>query len=796
MFPMFDSAAPARTAVPIARASWRVSRFPRFSPESERAFRSEFVAAGQRHKFELWLILLVLAAVLALFHRYYLTDPDTSPVVVPLIVFALVIPAVLRWLSSSYQPWLRWSTALFVISVYIDLACLMVIRAISIAGGHDVIPILLPVAVLAALLVVNVRFAVLLPTVLAGWAGIVVVELIAIPVDSNRLFNLVASTGILLVPLLSTYELERLNRLAWQQKQDLARYSRTDSLTALPNRRAFTEAITADLADRTDRYAPIAVALIDLDGFKDLNDTFGHPAGDRTLAAIGRYLLESSAAHGNGGEMIARLSGEEFVVYWPDPDTATSRRRAEALRAGIGGLRGGLPTPVTASAGFVCRTVDDDPEIAVRQLLACADAALYTAKNGGRDRLIEHTGPVPAGIVDKPRGATDPVGAPSHDDAQWSGTLRFTPAAETRFLEHYRRTGLPLRRAITGGVLAISAVIFVIQESVLQIPADASGVGRMFLAAGIMPAAAVGLATTFVRRTQAWSSYVYIGAIATVVAAQMLQRVIQLPKGYDVVPFLMPLAVLLSLGLAQLHFRALAPALMAMLTGVVVTEALAFPITPFAVLVLGAAVLMAAVVLRFTYRLELASREDWLRAQRLYHLARRDTLTALPNRRAFTDDLAATRAGGLLLLDVDHLKAYNDRYGHAAGDSYLVAVGQAITAATGPDDTVYRVGGDEFATLLAGHGRAEVCARAETVIAAVRTVRMTTGDDGLPASASAGLTLLGPSLEVPQDVDGLIRAADQALYRAKEQGRDRVVIGEVRSSGPQDRSGLRTRPPV
>ena len=46
----------------------------------------------------------------------------------------------------------------------------------------------------------------------------------------------------------------------------------------------------------------------------------------------------------------ANRAGEEFVVYWPDPDTATSRRRAEALRAGIGGLRGGLPTPVTASA--------------------------------------------------------------------------------------------------------------------------------------------------------------------------------------------------------------------------------------------------------------------------------------------------------------------------------------------------------------------------------------------------------------------------------------------------------------
>ncbi|MFZ2510919.1 MAG: GGDEF domain-containing protein, partial [Gordonia sp. (in: high G+C Gram-positive bacteria)] len=375
---MFGSAHESGTTSPVGRASWRQLRlpgFPRFEPEEERAFRAEFVAAGRRHKFELWLLLLVITAILVVFHRYYFTDPGTPRMVLPLLVVALVIPAVLRWLSSSYRPWLRWSTALFVISVYLDVACLMAIRAISIAGGHDLVPILLPVGVLAALLVVNVRFLILLPTVLIGFAGLAVIELLTIPTDSNQLFNVVASGAILLVPLLSTYELERLNRVAWQQKQELARHSVTDALTGLPNRRAFAESVRTDLADRADRSTPIALALIDLDCFKHLNDTLGHPAGDRALTAIGHYLLDDSAAHGSPGELLARLSGEEFAVYWPDLDAASAHRRAEALRAGIGELA--LPMPLTASAGFVSRTpahhnpahdnpAHDDPEIAIR----------------------------------------------------------------------------------------------------------------------------------------------------------------------------------------------------------------------------------------------------------------------------------------------------------------------------------------------------------------------------------------------------------------------------------------------
>lgn len=352
---MFGSDPAPRASPPSGSKSWRrllPARFPRFSPDEEHAFRAEFVAAGRRHKFELWLLLLVITAVLVVFHRYYLTDPGTSRVVLPFLVTGLVIPGLLRWLSSNDQPWLRWSTALFVISAYVDVACLMTIRAITIAAGHDLVPILLPVGVLAAVLVVNVRFSVLLPIVLIGFAGIAVIEMLTIPTDSNQLFNLLASGVILTVPLLSTYELERLSRVAWQRKREFARNSATDALTGLPNRRGFADAVRSDRDASADPSAPIALAVLDLDCFKHLNDTLGHLAGDRALTAVGHYLRDDSAAHGSPGEVIARLSGEEFVAYWPDLDAGAARRRAETLRAGIGELA--LPLRVTASAGFVC----------------------------------------------------------------------------------------------------------------------------------------------------------------------------------------------------------------------------------------------------------------------------------------------------------------------------------------------------------------------------------------------------------------------------------------------------------
>ncbi len=161
--------------------------------------------------------------------------------------------------------------------------------------------------------------------------------------------------------------------------------------------------------------------------------------------------------------------------------------------------------------------------------------------------------------------------------------------------------------------------------------------------------------------------------------------------------------------------------------------------------------------------------------EQLARLSLADPLTGLGNRRAFDDalreELARTaRSGsplGLVMLDVDHFKDFNDRHGHQAGDEALVVVAEALRGAARAEDRACRVGGEEFALLLPGAGEGAAAAVAERVRAAVAA-------DTRPAArltVSLGVAAAGPG----STAEGLVQQADLRLYAAKEGGRDRVV---------------------
>jgi diguanylate cyclase (GGDEF)-like protein len=154
----------------------------------------------------------------------------------------------------------------------------------------------------------------------------------------------------------------------------------------------------------------------------------------------------------------------------------------------------------------------------------------------------------------------------------------------------------------------------------------------------------------------------------------------------------------------------------------------------------------------------------------LSELANSDDLTGLPNRRLLEDrlDHALTRrrsAGdglALIVLDLDNLKAVNDSRGHAAGDSLLRSVSNRVRASVRPEDTVARIGGDEFVVLLEHASRDEALAVAERVRAAVAAAE---------ASSSVGLAWVDDTNVVGLD---LLQAADAAMYAAKRAGGNRV----------------------
>jgi diguanylate cyclase (GGDEF)-like protein len=175
---------------------------------------------------------------------------------------------------------------------------------------------------------------------------------------------------------------------------------------------------------------------------------------------------------------------------------------------------------------------------------------------------------------------------------------------------------------------------------------------------------------------------------------------------------------------------------------------------------------------------------------KLAALSMTDGLTGVVNRRGFDETLAeqwalAGRSGdplALLMLDVDHFKLYNDHYGHQAGDHCLQAVAKVIAAhARRPGDMAARYGGEEFALLYPHSHDAHALASAQEVCAAVAAL-------GMPhALSQTGIVTvsIGVAVRVPdgnEDADTLVWKADQALYRAKQQGRNRAVADAPRES--------------
>lgn len=157
-----------------------------------------------------------------------------------------------------------------------------------------------------------------------------------------------------------------------------------DALTGLLNRRAFIEDAEQLIVLQVKRDRPVAVFMIDLDGFKVINDRFGHPLGDRVL----RVFADTAAAHLRSSDILGRLGGEEFAVVLADACRDNVFRVAERLRAAFADAAAsveGVAVNATASFGVA---IMQDPQETIDNLLSRADAALYRAKALGRNKVV------------------------------------------------------------------------------------------------------------------------------------------------------------------------------------------------------------------------------------------------------------------------------------------------------------------------------------------------------------------------------------------------------------------------
>lgn len=154
----------------------------------------------------------------------------------------------------------------------------------------------------------------------------------------------------------------------------------TDALTNIANRRAFVSAMEAEFIRQRRYGGTVSLALIDLDGFKTLNDTKGHPAGDNALRMTGDILRKTTRR----SDSVARLGGDEFAILMPNTAEAECRHICSHLREEIALRMAAVEYGITASIGFRTFTVPpESTSLAIQE----ADSALYKAKASGKNRI-------------------------------------------------------------------------------------------------------------------------------------------------------------------------------------------------------------------------------------------------------------------------------------------------------------------------------------------------------------------------------------------------------------------------
>jgi diguanylate cyclase (GGDEF)-like protein len=188
-------------------------------------------------------------------------------------------------------------------------------------------------------------------------------------------------------------ELDAANNQLRRAEAELRALAATDSLTGIPNRRSFVSAAQAELSRSRRTGKTPALILCDLDHFKNINDTLGHPAGDMVLTSVAVLL----ASLKRNIDTVGRMGGEEFALLLPESDIDAALIAAERFRQAVEAapLRWeGRPVPVTMSFGCaVLPEVEEDSTGRPQEgqfdiLFKLADEALYMAKNEGRNRCV------------------------------------------------------------------------------------------------------------------------------------------------------------------------------------------------------------------------------------------------------------------------------------------------------------------------------------------------------------------------------------------------------------------------
>lgn len=311
-----------------------------------------------------WVPSMVLSAVAA--RRFFgLFEPNRIAAAVGLAVYAVVALATVRE---------EWATLRIIVLAALHVVC-MAVAVHALRSAHPRLAGLGP-------LLMGLGFVLI--ALVQSWRG---ATALLDGADAARFLVGGLVMGVLLVSAMVAQVCITVAYLLLSTERvrgELEALASRDTLSGVLNRRGFHELATPLLALARRRAEPVALAVIDLDDFKAVNDLGGHALGDAVIARLGRVLATECRAE----DLVARFGGEEFVVLMPMTDAEGAHRLMERLRLAIASQRlGEAPTVVgvTASIGLAVAGGAAEFEALYRR----ADDALYRAKAGGKDQVVQ-----------------------------------------------------------------------------------------------------------------------------------------------------------------------------------------------------------------------------------------------------------------------------------------------------------------------------------------------------------------------------------------------------------------------
>ena len=365
-------------------------------------------------------------------------------------------------------------------------------------------------------------------------------------------------------------------------------------------------------------------------------------------------------------------------------------------------------------------------------------------------------------------------------ELQRSSTLRFAQPLE----REYSQARLANTRTLIR-VACVLSVLLTVSRGIERLHAHSLTTSSLIQVSAVLACALVlaGLAwgTSFTRAYPKWS-VVLVPIKNSLIALQIAGAT---ASGQAEMLMALPIVLIGSFFFLGLSFRAsLLCCVTTILTYIVASTEFDVPsataLHSYVLLIGGAIVCVIAV-----WHMEKVSRKSFLEGELIRELAQRDALTGARNRRMFDEHLELTwqqavadrRSMALVLIDIDHFKAYNDYYGHQAGDQALRRVAQAVQKIIRrPSDLLTRYGGEEFGAILYDVDATEARDIAERIRSAVGDlgIEHRTSKTSIRVTISIGVAAVEPTAN--RSPSGAVQLADQALYEAKVQGRNRVEV--------------------